>query len=67
VSEEQDLKHVTEQMWVPEVREDGVYLVAADDRTTIVKLCRPDHGSDLFIAGYITGIHARQLGKKEGL
>ncbi|HSX22862.1 MAG TPA: hypothetical protein VLE97_08835 [Gaiellaceae bacterium] len=54
-------RHVTEQQWVPEMREDGVYLVAADDRTAVVKLCRPDQGSDLMIAGYITGLQAAQL------
>lgn len=54
MSEQQDqgpVKHVTEQLWEPEVREDGVYLVGADDRSTVLKMCRPDHGSDLFIAG----------------
>ena len=53
-------KHVTEQQWVPDVREDGVYLVAADDRSTVLKLCRHDHGSDLLIAGYVVGLQARQ-------
>jgi len=50
------LKHVTEQAWVPEVREDGVYLVAADDHTVVLKLCRPDRDSDLLMAGYIAGL-----------
>ena len=49
-------KHVTEQPWVPELREDGVYLVAANDRTLIAKLCRPDRDSDLLLAGYISGL-----------
>jgi len=56
-------KHVTEQLWVPEVREDGVYLVAADDRTTVLKLCRPDRGSDLLMAGYVTGLQVDHLRK----
>jgi hypothetical protein len=56
-----DPKHITEQLWVPEQREDGVYLVGAEDRTVILKLGRPDHGSDLLIAGYITGIQALAL------
>jgi Ser/Thr protein kinase RdoA (MazF antagonist) len=59
--EEQKSKHVTEQSWIPEIREDGVYLIAADDRTTILKLCRADHGSDLLMAGFIAGLQARQL------
>lgn len=58
---EQVHKHVTEQLWVPEVREDGVYLVAADDRTTVLKMGRPDHDSDLLMAGYIMGLQAQQL------
>jgi len=55
---------VTEQIWVPEIREDGVYLVAADDRTVILKLCRPDRDSDLLMAGYIMGLQAHQLARK---
>lgn len=54
-------KHVTEQSWVPEVREDGVYLVAADDHTVVLKLCRPDRDSDLLMAGYIAGLQGHQL------
>lgn len=61
VQPSKDPKHITEQMWVPEQREDGVYLVGAEDRTVILKLGRPDHGSDLLIAGYITGIQALAL------
>ena len=61
--EEEDaaIRHITEQLWMPEVREDGVYLVAADDRSTILKLCRPDHGSDLLVAGYLVGLQAQKL------
>lgn len=59
--QEQKPKHVTEQMWVPEIREDGIYLIASDDRTTVIKLCRPDRDSDLLMAGYITGLQAHQL------
>lgn len=54
-------KHVTEQVWVLQVREDDIYLVAADDGTTIMKLCRADRGSDLLLAGYIAGIQVRRL------
>jgi Ser/Thr protein kinase RdoA (MazF antagonist) len=57
-------KHVTEQLWLPEQREDGVYLIAADDRTTILKLCRPDYGSDLLMAGYIAGLQAKKIGRE---
>lgn len=53
--------HVTEQQWIPEVREDGVYLIAAEDKTVVLKLCRPDHGSDLLIAGYISGLQGLKL------
>lgn len=60
-----DPKHITEQMWVPEVREDGVYLVGAEDRSVIVKLCRPDPSSDLLIAGYISGLQGTQLKRKD--
>lgn len=54
-------KHITEQQWLPELREDGVYLVGVEDRTVVLKLCRPDRSSDLIIAGYITGLQAHQL------
>jgi hypothetical protein len=56
-----DPLHITEQQWLPELREDGVYLVGANDRTVVLKLCRPDRDSDLIIAGYITGLQAHQL------
>lgn len=59
------IKHVTEQMWLPDVREDGVYLVAAEDRTVVLKLCRPDRSSDLLIAGYIVGLQVVKLPKEE--
>jgi Ser/Thr protein kinase RdoA (MazF antagonist) len=54
-------KHVTEQQWLPDLREDGVYLVAADDRSVVLKLCRPDRGSDLLVAGYVAGLQAGKL------
>lgn len=54
-------KHITEQQWLPELRDDGVYLVGAEDRTVVLKLGRPDRDSDLLIAGYITGLQAHQL------
>jgi hypothetical protein len=57
-------KHVTEQLWVPEVREDGVYLVGADDHAPVLKMCRPDHGSDLLMAGYIAGLQATRGTRK---
>ncbi len=52
--------HITEQQWVPDVREDGVYLIGADDGSAVLKLCRPDRGSDLMMAGYIAGLQVRQ-------
>jgi hypothetical protein len=55
-----DPPHITEQLWIPEVREDGVYLIGADDRSVVLKMGRPDHGSDLMMAGYIVGLQARQ-------
>ena len=57
-------KHVSEQVWVPEIREDGIYLLAADDRTVVLKMCRPDHGSDLLMAGYIIALQTHQLLRK---
>lgn len=54
-------RHVTEQHWRLEERADGVYLICADDKTPVLKLCRPDHGSDLLVAGYISGLQAEQL------
>ena len=60
-SEAVEPKHITDQQWLPELRDDGVYLVGADDRTVVVKLSRPDRDSDLIIAGYITGLQAHQL------
>ena len=53
-------KHITDQRWIPEPREDGVYLID-EDGSAIVKLCRPDRDSDLMIAGYIAGLQAHQL------
>jgi len=64
-TKEEPGKHVTEQLWVPEVREDGVYLVTANDRTSVMKLCRPDHGSDLLMAGYISGLQAMKVQREE--
>lgn len=58
---EEVAKHVTEQLWVPEVREDGVYLVAENDRSVVLRLGRHDHGSDLLVAGYIVGLQAQHL------
>lgn len=52
--------HITEQLWIPEPREDGVYLIGSEDRSVVLKLCRPDRGSDLFMTGYIVGLQARQ-------
>lgn len=57
-------RHVTDQQWVPELREDGVYLVTAIDRTPVVRLCRPDHASDLLVAGYIVGLQGLKLGER---
>lgn len=64
-SEDDVLDHVFDQAWVPELREDGLYLVAANDRTPIAKLCRPDHGRDLFVAGYIMGLQGKQLQSRD--
>ena len=61
VVDKDDPKHITDQMWLPELRDDGVYLVGDDDRTVVVKLGRPDRDSDLIIAGYISGLQAHQL------
>lgn len=53
-------KHIIEQLWLPEQREDGVYLVG-EDGTVVLKLCRPDRSSDLMIAGYIMGLQSKQF------
>lgn len=60
----EDPKHITEQLWMPEQREDGVYLIG-EDGSVVLKLCRPDRGSDLVIAGYIMGLQGKQLPRKE--
>ena len=60
----EDPTHITEQLWVSEERDDGVYLIGADG-ATILKLCRPDRGSDLLIAGYIMGLQAKKLPRGE--
>lgn len=60
-----DKQHVTEQTWLPELREDGVYLVGADDQLPVLKMCRPDRGSDLLMAGYIAGLQAQKLSRKQ--
>lgn len=31
----------------------------------VLKLCRPDRGSDLMIAGYIVGLQGKQRPRKE--
>jgi hypothetical protein len=58
-------KHITDQSWIPELRDDGVYLIGADDRSVVLKLGRPDRDSDLLIAGYICGLQAHQLKRFE--
>ena len=63
-SSELSCKHITEQVWLPELRDDGVYLIGADDRTVILKMCRPDRGSDLLIAGYISGLQGLKVPRK---
>lgn len=57
--------HVTEQPWVPELREDGVYLIAEHDRSVVLKLCRPDQGSDLLMAGYLAALQWTKLRKEK--
>ena len=56
--------HITEQVWLPELRDDGVYLIGADDQTVILKLCRPDRASDLLLAGYISGLQGMKVPRK---
>jgi Ser/Thr protein kinase RdoA (MazF antagonist) len=58
-------KHITAQLWIFEQREDGVYLIGEDDRSVVLKLCRPDHGSDLLIAGYIAGLQVQKLHREK--
>lgn len=58
-SHETAAPNVLDQDWIPEEREDGLYLVCAVDRSTVLKLCRPDRGSDIFVAGYIAGMKLR--------
>lgn len=53
-------KHVTAELWWPEIRDDGVYLVTAN-KDVVLKLCRPDRGSDVLIAGYIAGLQAAHV------
>ena len=54
-------KHVTEQLWVPEQREDGLYLVGADDRSVVLKMQCSDRESDLLVAGYIAGLQVQKV------
>jgi hypothetical protein len=61
VSDESDAaKHITDQTWWPDQRADGVYLIG-EDGSAILKLCRPDRGSDLLLAGYLAGLQGKQL------
>ena len=53
-------RHITAQLWSPEQREDGVYLVG-EDGSAVLKLCRPDRGSDLILAGYVVALQAHKL------
>lgn len=43
----------------------GVFIVA-EDGTEIAVLRRPDHGSDMLMAGYICGLQAAHLAKRGG-
>lgn len=56
-------RHITEQQWLSELRDDGVYLVGAEDGSVVLKLGRPDRDSDLMIAGYIMGLQGSQVMK----
>lgn len=54
-------KHIIDQYWEPSYREDGVYLVGHDDGSMVMKLCRPDDGSDTLLAGYICALQAQKI------
>lgn len=56
--------HIMAQLWVPEIRDDGVYLVGALDKTTVLKMARPDRDSDLLMAGYIAALQSMHLQRK---
>jgi hypothetical protein len=49
---------IFDQMWIPEIREDGIYLVGADNHSVIMKL---SCAAPLLVAGYISGLQAQQL------
>lgn len=60
-------KFITDQAWIPELRgEHGVFLIGADDHSLVVKLCRPDRGSNLLMADYIAGLQVKGLQAKQG-
>lgn len=53
-------KPITAQHWLPVQDKDGVSLIGQDG-STILRMARPDTGSDLFLAGYIVGLHAAAM------
>jgi hypothetical protein len=58
-------KHITDQLWRPLLRHDGLYLVGQDDGSMILKLCRPDDGSDTLLAGYICALQAQKFKERD--
>lgn len=53
---------IQQRWWYSDRGDDGIYLVS-EDGSTIAKLLRPDRGSDLLVAGYITGLQAGRTTK----
>lgn len=56
-------KNILVQHWQPVFDETGVRLVG-EDGTEILRLLRPDRGSDVFVAGYICALQAMHINKR---
>lgn len=54
------MKPLLDQRWSVRFTDTEV-LIVGEDETTVARLLRPDHGSDLLVAGYIIGMQLRAL------
>lgn len=56
--------NILDQHWLPHLDPDGSVVLVGQDGTEIVRLMRPDRGSNLFVAGYIVALQAAHLETK---
>lgn len=53
---------IFDQKWDVRFTENEVFVIG-EDGSTVARLARPDHGSDLALAGYIIGLQVRALSR----